>query len=61
MKLSGRLGSSETQNPLSAALSICPEDYEFFRSLYDAYRNAEPTVKQGFVQACENLLNLSRR
>jgi transcriptional regulator with XRE-family HTH domain len=72
MKLSGRLGlqhDSFNQNrgaviiPMQAhsshpQMSVSTHDYEFMRSLYDAYKVADPKTRQTFASICETVLNL---
>ena len=69
-KLSGRLGKLET--PLREAsasmdrsneppLVIAHPDYDFIRSLYEAYRSADPQTRQAFTTVAESILNLPRK
>lgn len=64
MKLSGRLGNSEISG--FDALEVWPNlvvskaDYEFMKSLYDAYRISDMKTKQAFATVCESILLLQK-
>jgi hypothetical protein len=64
LKLSGRLGraSNGEDLPASAAqgLAVAESDLPFMRSLYDAFRAADPKTRQTFVSVCESVLNLRK-
>ncbi len=71
-KLSGRLGKADGAlvADLTSAVSagaghpqlvISHPDYDFMRSLYDAYRSADPKTRQAFATVCESMLNLPRK
>ena len=64
LKLSGRLGHAE--NGSSDHLDIWPNlvvskaDYEFMKSLYDAYRVSDDKTKQAFSTVCESILVIQK-
>lgn len=69
VKLSGRLGKSELGAALGTAipstanpqLIVASPDYDFMRSLYDAYRQADGKTRQAFATVAESMLNLARK
>ncbi|MGZ3687865.1 MAG: helix-turn-helix domain-containing protein [Bdellovibrionota bacterium] len=71
-KLSERLGKTDEAvgpgsvagiplPPNSKMIPVALGDAEFIRALYDAYSQADPRTRQAFSNACESLLNLSKR
>ena len=69
VKLSGRMGKAEegaqahsmsTSSGLTPQLVIAMPDYPFMRSLYDAYRQADPKTRQAFATVCESMLNVQK-
>jgi transcriptional regulator with XRE-family HTH domain len=66
-KLSGRLGKAEANDTAitsaqSAELTqivVVPEDYQFMRKLYDAFRLADEKTRQAFATVCESMLNVT--
>lgn len=65
-KLSGRVGKSspldDGHDPAQPQpLLIAPEDFEFLRALYDAYRQSDAKTRQAFATFCETLLKLPRK
>lgn len=68
-KLSGRLGRpgeaiariEPGKDGGIPQLVISTGDLAFMRSLYDAYRQADPKTRQAFATVCESLLNLSKK
>jgi hypothetical protein len=63
MKLNGRLGRSEesvAEGNQVPSLVIARPDYDFMRTLYDAYRLADPKTRQAFATICESVLKLSK-
>jgi transcriptional regulator with XRE-family HTH domain len=63
-KISGRVGKATVEAPGSGGLPqivVSPEDYEFVRALYDAYRQSDEKTRQAFATVCETMLKLPRR
>lgn len=70
LKLSGRLGKVEGNGHAgangngaslaNATLVTAPNDYDFMRRLYDAYRQADPKTRQAFGTVCESLLSMPK-
>ncbi|MEO5970637.1 MAG: helix-turn-helix transcriptional regulator [Bdellovibrionia bacterium] len=65
LKLSGRVGklghASETGTVSGPPpLIVSDRDYNFIRSLYDAYRVADTSTQTAFAAVCENMLKLSK-
>ncbi len=64
MKLNGRLGRTEDvhgeEGNFVPGLVIAKPDYDFMKSLYDAYRAADPKTRQAFASACENVLKMPK-
>jgi hypothetical protein len=65
LKLTGRLGktaemSANGESAASPSLAIANTDYDFMRSLYDAYRMADPKTRQAFATVCESILNVPK-
>jgi hypothetical protein len=65
-KLNGRLGKSAESPSEDASKDALPSliiegpDFQFMRSLYDAYRGADEKTKQTFATVCESILNVSK-
>lgn len=61
-KLTGRLGVSVSAPPpeSQSQLLVSGPDYAFMRSLYDAYRSADPRTRQAFATVCESMLNVPK-
>jgi transcriptional regulator with XRE-family HTH domain len=64
-KISQRVGRIEAMGPAPAILSPTPvriaeEDRPFFQALYDAYRVADGSAKDGFHTVCESLLRVAK-
>ena len=69
-KLSGRLGKAEgSQLPLPGGTELkdsIPQilvkttDYDFIRSLYDAYKTADDKTRQAFATVAESILSLPK-
>ena len=65
-KLSGRLGRAPTdmfvpdgqKPPVPTQIVVAPDDYEFMRGLYDAFRQATLQNRQAFVTVCESILGV---
>jgi transcriptional regulator with XRE-family HTH domain len=53
--MNGQLGASQPQ------MTVSNHDYEFMRSLYEAYKSADSKTRQTFTGICETVLNLSGR
>ena len=64
MKLNGRLGRSEEPGGEELnhmpGLVIARPDFDFMKSLYDAYRVADPKTKEAFATVCESILKLPK-
>lgn len=64
VKLTGRLGKSVEEQSIdgngASSLSISGQDYAFMRSLYDAFRVADPQTRQAFATVCESILKVQR-
>lgn len=67
MKLNGRLGKTEglsngngSSPDMTPPLSIANIDYDFMKSLYDAYRMADPKTRQAFATICESMLKVPK-
>ncbi len=71
-KLSGRLGKPDQVNGLPLApgaagnggayqLVVAPQDYEFMRRLYDAYRQSDEKARAAFSTVCETLLHAQKK
>ncbi|OFZ54928.1 MAG: hypothetical protein A2428_00565 [Bdellovibrionales bacterium RIFOXYC1_FULL_54_43] len=62
MKLSGRLGKTEISGAqlASSHLTVDSPDYDFMRSLYNAYQRADEKTRQTFADICENVLNVPK-
>ena len=64
LKLNGRLGKSEEgeANGLNhqPGLVIAKPDFDFMKSIYDAYRLADPKTRQAFVTVCESILKVPK-
>jgi transcriptional regulator with XRE-family HTH domain len=68
VKLSGRLGkvpgadgqTGPTEGQLPH-LVIASPDYDFMRTLYDAYRAADGKTRQAFATVVESMLNMRKR
>ncbi|MBI2711551.1 MAG: helix-turn-helix domain-containing protein [Bdellovibrio sp.] len=63
LKLNGRLGKSLESVPAEGALPtlvVASEDYQFVRSLYDAYRSSDHKTKQAFATVCESILKVPK-
>ena len=65
-KLSGRLGKPGEAHAGGAsgdsgpAISVSSQDYDFMKSLYDAFRVADRKTRQTFASVCESILNLPK-
>lgn len=63
LKLNGRLGKAVEAGPESdtlPSLVVAAEDYEFMRSLYDAYRGSDQKTKHAFSTVCESILKVPK-
>lgn len=69
VKLSERLGRNGETLPLDQAqvpafsaghLIVASPDYDFMRTLYDAYRKADSKTRQAFTTVCETMLKLPK-
>jgi transcriptional regulator with XRE-family HTH domain len=65
LKLNGRLGKSEEELKSAGSSSVpsvvvANADYEFIKSLYDAYQTADVKTRETFTHLCENILKLPR-
>jgi transcriptional regulator with XRE-family HTH domain len=67
VKLTGRLGNSRDTDvpengaptqPGTPSLTVATGDFDFIRSLYDAYRQADQKTRQTFMTVCGSILNL---
>ncbi len=61
LKLNGRLGKKPSGLEIQAAqpaLFISSADYDFMRSLYDAFHGADLQTRQAFATVCESLFKL---
>jgi transcriptional regulator with XRE-family HTH domain len=43
------------------SVSVASGDYDFIRSLYDAFQKADAKSRQDFISACSSILNLTGR
>lgn len=62
-KISGKIGHTDglaTSMSLASATAGTPE-YDFIRSIYEAYRTADTPTQQAFMNVCENMLHVQRR
>jgi transcriptional regulator with XRE-family HTH domain len=65
LKLNGRLGKAgdleeNGEGSSEFSLDIAHQDYDFIKSLYEAYRTADTRTRQAFSAACESVLNLPK-
>ncbi|HTL11365.1 MAG TPA: helix-turn-helix transcriptional regulator [Bdellovibrionota bacterium] len=62
VKLSGRLGRARADGDGDSrgSLDVALNDYEFFRTLYDAFRQADDGARKAFQSVCETMLKLPR-
>ena len=70
VKLSGRLGRladglaqampAGQAAPEQQSLVVATQDFDFIRSLYDAYRKADLKTQQAFATVCESLLQVPK-
>jgi hypothetical protein len=64
LKLSGRVGAP-VPDPRAAdpgtQLAVAPEDLDFMRGLYEAYRRSDEKTRQAFLTVCESMLKLPKR
>jgi hypothetical protein len=67
LKLNGRLGKPVdeiVQNGaapgLMPGLAVAGPDYDFMKSVFDAYRGADMNTRQAFATVCENILKVSK-
>jgi transcriptional regulator with XRE-family HTH domain len=64
LKLNGQLGrNGEPQRAAAGApppLVVDQADYDLIKSLYTAYRTADPQTKQAFFTVCESILKLPK-
>lgn len=72
LKLTGRLGLPQQDAafinrgavviPMTnhSQVPVSMHDYEFMRTLYDAYKSADHKTRQTFATICESVLNLAR-
>jgi len=72
VKLSGRLGKAADASTNGVAdggggmvtmphLIIATPDYDFMRTLYDAYRQADGKTRQAFATVVESMLSMRKR
>ena len=65
MKLSGRLGKPEDKDRgdsnATPSLVVAGPDYEFMKSLYTAYRNADAKTRDSFATVCESILKVTKK
>lgn len=59
-KISGKIGHDGIATSMSATTAGTPE-YDFIRSIYEAYRTADTPTQQAFMNVCENMLHVQRR
>lgn len=64
-KISMRVGRADPSGnappvPSVVPIRIAEEDRAFFQAIYDAYRTADGSAKEGFHTVCESLLHVAR-
>jgi transcriptional regulator with XRE-family HTH domain len=61
-KLTGRLGKGDRliKTDTIPHIVVAGNDYDFMRSLYDAFRQADFKTKQAFATVCQSMLNLPK-
>jgi len=70
LKLSGKLGKGEELQSVTASspsaqsllngLEISTPDLSFMKTLYSAYKQADPKTRQAFATVCETILQISK-
>jgi transcriptional regulator with XRE-family HTH domain len=63
-KISGKIGASSDGLALSMSTgshAVGTPEYDFIRSIYEAYRHADTPTQQAFMNVCENMLHVQRR
>jgi transcriptional regulator with XRE-family HTH domain len=65
-KISGKIGASSdglasSLNFGMSAGTVGAPEYDFIRSIYEAYRSADTPTQQAFMNVCENMLHVQRR
>jgi transcriptional regulator with XRE-family HTH domain len=65
LKLNGRLGrgDEDLKNGLAVnpALIVASNDYDFIKTVYEAYKGADVNTRQAFVSVCENVLKVNKQ
>lgn len=60
-KISGKIGGTDGLATSMSTTTVGTPEYDFIRSIYEAYRSADTPTQQAFMNVCENMLHVQRR